>query len=191
MLFWKDYCASPCRRPQVLSAVCAKHFCVAMGTYLSVPKTDKETERGSCRDLSYGMSGMQGWRRSMEDAHLAAMDFNGNTDMCMFGVFDGHGGAEVAKFCSKHLAEEFSNLKKFKDCDYEGALKDVFHRMDVLLRDQSYASELAQVHRFTRRRRPGVSPVTFRCTCVFIICKLIIYVDPICKRWRSVCPHAS
>ena len=34
--------------------------------------------------------GMQGWRKSMEDAHIANLDLPGGVSV--FGVFDGHGG---------------------------------------------------------------------------------------------------
>jgi hypothetical protein len=34
--------------------------------------------------------GMQGWRKSMEDAHIAHLDLPGGVSL--FGVFDGHGG---------------------------------------------------------------------------------------------------
>jgi serine/threonine protein phosphatase PrpC len=33
---------------------------------------------------------MQGWRRSMEDAHIANLDIGDG--VAIFGVFDGHGG---------------------------------------------------------------------------------------------------
>lgn len=35
---------------------------------------------------------LQGWRRTMEDAHIAAVDLGDSPDAAMFGVFDGHGG---------------------------------------------------------------------------------------------------
>lgn len=34
----------------------------------------------------------QGWRRSMEDAHLAVPSIAGDDMASIFGVFDGHGG---------------------------------------------------------------------------------------------------
>ena len=37
---------------------------------------------------------MQGWRKSMEDSHVASMDIGDGVSV--FGVFDGHGGHEVA-----------------------------------------------------------------------------------------------
>lgn len=45
---------------------------------------------------------MQGWRNTMEDAHLADTK-NLPDDMSLFGVFDGHGGNEVAEFVAEHM----------------------------------------------------------------------------------------
>jgi hypothetical protein len=39
-----------------------------MGIYLSTPKTEKASEDGENGMLRYGLSSMQGWRASMEDA---------------------------------------------------------------------------------------------------------------------------
>jgi protein phosphatase 1G len=36
---------------------------------------------------------MQGWRRSMEDAHIANLDIGDGVSI--FGVFDGHGGRKI------------------------------------------------------------------------------------------------
>jgi serine/threonine protein phosphatase PrpC len=36
------------------------------------------------------MSAMQGWRRSMEDSHIANLDIGDGVSL--FAVFDGHGG---------------------------------------------------------------------------------------------------
>ena len=46
---------------------------------------------------------MQGWRCGMEDAHITfdvKSDQNGAT---VFGVFDGHGGKEVAMYCQENF----------------------------------------------------------------------------------------
>ena len=43
--------------------------------------------------MRYVATGMQGWRRSMEDSHIAQMNLTGNVSV--FGVFDGHGGKYV------------------------------------------------------------------------------------------------
>ena len=39
-----------------------------MGIYLSTPKTEKFSEDGENDRLRYGLSSMQGWRATMEDA---------------------------------------------------------------------------------------------------------------------------
>ena len=39
-----------------------------MGSYLSTPKTEKLSEDGHNEQLKYGVSAMQGWRNTMEDA---------------------------------------------------------------------------------------------------------------------------
>ena len=79
---------------------------------------------------------MQGWRRSMEDAHIAEVFSSG--EGALFGVFDGHGGAEVARFVQKHLLSEIQRLEELP-ADAENATETLlvraFHRMDDMLRD--------------------------------------------------------
>jgi hypothetical protein len=41
---------------------------VRMGVYLSTPRTEKLSENGENERLKFGLSSMQGWRASMEDA---------------------------------------------------------------------------------------------------------------------------
>ena len=74
-----------------------------MGNLLGAPVTDKETHIGTTNDgnLRYGVSSMQGWRVHMEDAHIT--DVNFDDGISLFAVFDGHGGPEVAKFCSEYF----------------------------------------------------------------------------------------
>lgn len=68
---------------------------------------------------------MQGWRNGMEDAHICATDIGGE-DISIFGVFDGHGGKEVAKFVELHFVEEIVKLQEYKDKNFEEALIKVF-----------------------------------------------------------------
>ena len=124
-----------------------------MGTYLSTPVTEKGKEEGESlhcpmTPVAWGVVDMQGWRKSMEDAHVARTDvyipkhllqqmmqkqqqeqqtqkekqeaegdaggggggdtavssaLPQNVDAKVFGVFDGHGGPEVARFCQLYL----------------------------------------------------------------------------------------
>jgi len=80
----------------------------------------------------------------MEDAHLARFNLTGKEgdDLHLFGVFDGHGGKEVAKFCEKHFVEEFLASEGIKKKDYDKALKDTFLRMDELLKDPKNKAEI-------------------------------------------------
>ena len=116
-----------------------------MGAYLSSPVTSKETWEGKGGDVRFGGSAMQGWRRTMEDAHLAEaqIDFDANTSL--FGVFDGHGGAEVAKFCQRYMIKEIQALKEHTDGNVEECLIRAFHRMDEMLRDQQFSDEIEQL----------------------------------------------
>lgn len=43
-------------------------FIQIMGTNLSTPKTEKSSDDGENEHLRYGLSSMQGWRATMEDA---------------------------------------------------------------------------------------------------------------------------
>ncbi|GFR51558.1 hypothetical protein Agub_g13978 [Astrephomene gubernaculifera] len=116
-----------------------------MGAYLSSPITDKETFEGDGHGLRFGGGAMQGWRRTMEDAHLAEVNVANDPNVAVFGVFDGHGGAEVAKFCQKYMTTELQRLEEFGKGSVEDSLTKVFHRMDEMLRDQRYAEELEKL----------------------------------------------
>lgn len=71
---------------------------------------------------------MQGWRRHNEDAHVTALDFE--PGLSLFAVFDGHGGAEVAKYCKAHILEELRCDPDLMKKNYEVALRNVFLRID-------------------------------------------------------------
>ncbi|EPS63579.1 hypothetical protein M569_11206, partial [Genlisea aurea] len=64
-----------------------------MGVYLSTPKTEKFSEDGGNTRLRFGLSSMQGWRATMEDAHAAIPNLDPLT--AFFGVYDGHGGMYI------------------------------------------------------------------------------------------------
>jgi hypothetical protein len=109
-----------------------------MGTYLSTPVTEKCEESGeslNCPDVpcAWGVVDMQGWRKSMEDAHTAVTDIplpipttttttvdtpegtSVQSDAKVFGVFDGHGGAEVARFCQLYLVSVLQQQPTWRD----------------------------------------------------------------------------
>jgi len=113
-----------------------------MGNYLTEPKKDKETVMGTGPGLVWGSTGMQGWRTSMEDAHITLPDLGGPlAGIGMYAVFDGHGGKEVAEFCEQHMPAEFLHLA-MQSRDILTALKGAFHRMDDMLRMPEYFDEI-------------------------------------------------
>jgi len=74
---------------------------------------------------------MQGWRKSMEDAHLCIPNLG--DDVSLFGVFDGHGGQQVALFSQKNLPNLIKNSASFKTKNYKQALIDAFLGLDKYL----------------------------------------------------------
>lgn len=68
----------------------------------------------------------------MEDSHIAAINVDGNIQI--FGVFDGHGGREVALYVKDKYVEELTKLQSFKNKDYKNALKESFIKIDEMLK---------------------------------------------------------
>ena len=102
-----------------------------MGPYLSSPNTAKDTEVGSDARLQYSAVSMQGWRNQQEDSHIADLKLpNGEA---IFGVFDGHGGKEVALYVQKKFVETFKKLPEYKNGQYEEALRKCFIQMDDMM----------------------------------------------------------
>ncbi|KAF5743372.1 Phosphatase 2C family protein isoform 1 [Tripterygium wilfordii] len=122
-----------------------------MGIYLSSPKTEKSSEDGENEKLRYGLSSMQGWRATMEDAHAALPDLDGSTSF--FGVYDGHGGKVVAKFCAKYLHQQVLKNEVYSAGDIETSVEKSFFRMDEMMRGQRGWRELAvlgdKINKFT------------------------------------------
>ncbi|KAI4376208.1 hypothetical protein MLD38_013995 [Melastoma candidum] len=112
-----------------------------MGVYLSTPKTEKFSEDGENDRLRYGLSSMQGWRATMEDAHAAYPDLDSSSSF--FGVYDGHGGKVVAKFCSKYLHLQVLKNEEYLAGDTGTSVQKAFFRMDEMMLGQRGWRELA------------------------------------------------
>jgi protein phosphatase 1G len=112
-----------------------------MGVYLSTPRTEKLSENGENERLKFGLSSMQGWRASMEDAHSALLDLD--TETAFFGVFDGHGGRVVAKFCAKYLHSQVLKAEAYSAGDLGTAVHKAFFRVDEMMRGQRGWRELS------------------------------------------------
>ncbi|XP_023237783.1 protein phosphatase 1G-like, partial [Centruroides sculpturatus] len=76
------------------------------------------------------------------DAHNCIPDYDDKTSF--FAVYDGHGGAEVAKYCSLHLPEFLHSLPQYKN-NIAQSLEDAFIEFDSLLTKPEVISELKQL----------------------------------------------
>ena len=107
-----------------------------MGHYLSEPKCEKTSIKGAAEpdqnlNLSFSASSMQGWRRTMEDSLRVQVKLDQGEGL--FGVFDGHGGKEVAEFCSREIIDTLHGLPSYASKDYEVALRECFISLDAQL----------------------------------------------------------
>lgn len=114
-----------------------------MGSYLSEPVTEKISSDEENDKLLSGASSMQGWRISQEDAHNCILDFDVNTSL--FAVYDGHGGHEVAQYCSKKLPDFLKNISSYKNNDMEKALIDAFLGFDATIATPEVIAELKEI----------------------------------------------
>lgn len=114
-----------------------------MGSYLSKPITEKVSTNQENDKLKSGASSMQGWRVTQEDAHNCLLDFDVNT--ALFAVYDGHGGHEVAQYCSLKLPQYIKDTDAYKNADLEKALIDAFLGFDATIASQEIIEELKQI----------------------------------------------
>lgn len=71
------------------------------------------------------------------------MNFDTNTSL--FAVFDGHGGSEVALYCSQKLPAFLKEVEAYKKGDFEQALKDAFIGFDATLVNDDVIEELKKL----------------------------------------------
>ena len=91
----------------------------------------------------------------MEDAHIADTKFA--PGQSLFGVFDGHGGQEVARFTEKHYPEVLKSQKDFTSGEniLEG-LRRSFLGLDEVLDCETGMKEIAG---YKREKPPAKSPL--------------------------------
>uniref|UniRef100_A0A7S3NCJ8 protein-serine/threonine phosphatase n=1 Tax=Euplotes harpa TaxID=151035 RepID=A0A7S3NCJ8_9SPIT len=79
----------------------------------------------------------------MEDSHITKiLDETPGKELAIFGVFDGHGGNQVAEWVRDNFVKEMVKLKSYKDADYKEALRETFIRMDELMKTPMVKKEL-------------------------------------------------
>uniref|UniRef100_A0A182MJZ9 protein-serine/threonine phosphatase n=1 Tax=Anopheles culicifacies TaxID=139723 RepID=A0A182MJZ9_9DIPT len=111
-----------------------------MGAYLSEPLTVKDSSDEANEWMAFGASSMQGWRISQEDAHNCILNFDDKS--AFFAVYDGHGGAEVARYCSLNLPAFLKTVDAYTQKNFEKALKDAFLGLDATLLKENVIEEL-------------------------------------------------
>ena len=65
----------------------------------------------------------------------------------LFGVFDGHGGREVAHYTKLHLVETLTTSKHFEDENFKEALRQSFLELDRQLEDEKGREEITNMKR--------------------------------------------
>lgn len=101
-----------------------------MGDMLAKPETQKFSTVFETTHLRVGSCSMQGWRKSMEDAHVAQLNLDGNKHQAFFGVFDGHQSDEAARYCRAHMLDELlKNIGTYKG-DVKMAFEESFRAID-------------------------------------------------------------
>lgn len=169
------------------------------GTRLGEPITEKTTARGHVRQAgleSYAFSGMQGWRMTMEDAHMVCTEVRveGRQEPlskghAIFGVMDGHGGDFTSEFASANFMKFFSassRLKKYAGLSVDDqanvpgleclrqTLSETFSRLDVEIRKQQNMRNEKKYLELSKLQETSDAPTRVRyersgSTCIVVV----------------------
>uniref|UniRef100_A0A7S2RZ40 protein-serine/threonine phosphatase n=1 Tax=Rhizochromulina marina TaxID=1034831 RepID=A0A7S2RZ40_9STRA len=119
-----------------------KELLFAPGDPGVLPATPFQTRSGGAVQV-FGISDAPGWRVSMEDAHCAYSPLPGHADtgLCLFAIFDGHGGAFSARFAASQIGRRIAEHPATKSFPLDpGALSQAL--VDVILAlDQDLAAQ--------------------------------------------------
>ncbi|XP_021764429.1 probable protein phosphatase 2C 76 [Chenopodium quinoa] len=89
---------------------------------------------GGCKSedgkLSCGYSSFRGKRASMEDFFDVKMSKKNGKTVCLFGIFDGHGGSRAAEYLKDYLFENLMKHPKFIE-DTKVAISETYKKTDV------------------------------------------------------------
>uniref|UniRef100_A0A7R9TCJ4 protein-serine/threonine phosphatase n=1 Tax=Prasinoderma coloniale TaxID=156133 RepID=A0A7R9TCJ4_9VIRI len=135
-----------------------------MGAYLDKPERGKDSGEGANGAFAYGFSSMQGWRRTQEDAHAAVVDLDGADaaagaeETGFFAVYDGHGGAAVARYCARHLHAQLRKCDAYKRGDVAAALTETYLLMDEMMATREAELELRELSKDSHAK-PQITPL--------------------------------
>ncbi|KAJ6687557.1 ALPHABET ISOFORM E-RELATED [Salix koriyanagi] len=93
---------------------------------------DLLVDGGKCEDgeLSCGYSSFRGKRVTMEDFYDVKNTTIDGQRVCMFGIFDGHGGSRAAEYLKEHLFENLLKHPQFM-ADTKLAISQSYQQTDV------------------------------------------------------------
>eukprot|EP00796_Vickermania_ingenoplastis_P004982 gene4982-3577_t len=91
---------------------------------LAKPETQKFSSIFETSHLRVGCCSMQGWRKTMEDAHIAQLNIDNDKKKGFFAA---------ARFCSTNLFGEFQKACTAMNNDVEAGFIDAFRSMDALI----------------------------------------------------------
>ena len=116
-----------------------------MGEKLDKPITTKTSFDDENEIIKYGMSEMQAYKKSMELFSLKNINLlEQNKNISLFGLFDGHNGAEISKYLSLNFSQFLSENKNFINGEYKQALKETFINLDSSFRAIEVQLELSK-----------------------------------------------
>lgn len=116
-----------------------------MGPYLPTPIKEKKKDDQEATKIRYGSCSMQGWRKTMEDAHITIPNlFNGSG---LFGVLDGHGGSEVAQYVRDNLPNIIKSSQFIKNKQWKELLTSAFATIDEDITKEKAQKELATIYK--------------------------------------------
>ncbi|VAH45345.1 hypothetical protein VPH35_028506 [Triticum aestivum] len=125
----------------------------------AVRATGRGRSKASARKVTYGFHLVEGkMPHGMEDRHVAEFRrLDDGNEVGLFGVFDGHSGADVATYLRNHLFDNILGEPDFWE-DTMGAIRRAYHRTDrKVLKKKKVTADGEEI---VRPRRGGSTAVT-------------------------------
>jgi protein phosphatase PTC1 len=132
-----------------------------------------EKNASSVKEYAYKEDPNYKCRGAMEDMSKLIDKFTNNPDVGLFSIYDGHGGAEIAKYLKNRIPEVLTKIlsplkNKFElndlNYDIENSLNNVFHKVDEeikLMPESEYMGSTA-VLVLICKEKDHISPLSTR-----------------------------